>query len=181
MKTRYSILLLLLIMAITLGTGCSLLRQSDSSGSDTGTVSPSTAATQIASATPLPTQTPENSPTAESGAGVESDVGSEAPSPVDAEASTGPAGEPEVLEATGKYVGQVDNNFIEMELTDGEGAVRAQVFMLADEVRDVFASLDPQTGDALTLRYTINESNHHLIQHMEKAAGSQPLIAEPEH
>lgn len=142
MKNRHAILLFLLIMAIMLGSGCTFLQQSDNSGSDTGTVSPSTAATQTTSATPTPDA---------------------------AEDSQAPAEEPEVLEVTGKYVGQVDNNFIELELPDGEGAIRAQVFMLTDEVRDVFSSLDPQTGDPLTLRYTVNESNHHLIQHMERA------------
>lgn len=168
MKNRHAILLFLLIMAIMLGSGCTLLQQSDNSGADTGTVSPSTAATQTTSDAPTPTLTPENSPSEKSGDGSDSGDSTEAPTPDAAEDSQAPAEEPEVLEVTGKYVGQVDNNFIEFELPDGEGAIRAQVFMLTDEVRDVFSSLDPQTGDPLTLRYTVNESNHHLIQHMER-------------
>jgi hypothetical protein len=169
MKNRYSMLGSLLIMAIMAGSGCSLLQQPAGSGSDAGTVSPSTEAAQTASATPTPTRTPESSPTIENGEGTDSGGSTKAPSPDDSEASQEPDVESEFLEVTGKYVGQVDNNFIEMELSNDEGAVRAQVFMLTDAVREVFSSLDPQTGDALTLRYTINESNHHLIQHMDRA------------
>ncbi len=74
----------------------------------------------------------------------------------------------ELQSAGGSYNGQVDNNFIEIKVdgvTENDGA---QVFMLSEELKSSFESLDLQSGDQVAFTYLVNESGQNLLVTLEK-------------
>ena len=64
---------------------------------------------------------------------------------------------PEVIEKRGVYVGQIDNNFIEIEV-DGQ----AQAFMFGPEIAHLLAE-DLQTGDKILFAYYENTNGQLVI------------------
>lgn len=64
---------------------------------------------------------------------------------------------PEIMEKRGVYVGQIDNNFIEIEV-DGQ----AQAFMFGPEIAHLLAE-DLQTGDAILFSYYENTNGQLVI------------------
>lgn len=75
---------------------------------------------------------------------------------------------PELQSASGSYNGQVDNNFIEIKVdgvTENDGA---QVFMLSEELKGSFESLNLQSGDQVSFTYFANENGQNLLVTLEK-------------
>lgn len=64
---------------------------------------------------------------------------------------------------TGKYQGQIDSNFIEIEISGVPKENAAKVFMLSDELKEKFYRVEPSTNDVIKFEYYTNENNQNVI------------------
>lgn len=70
----------------------------------------------------------------------------------------------DILTGTGKYVGQIDSNFIEIEV-DG---VTTRSFQLSDPIKESFDDYKLKTGDSVAFRYREVEGQNPVIEKIEK-------------
>ncbi|NLO76316.1 MAG: hypothetical protein GX092_05560 [Clostridia bacterium] len=77
---------------------------------------------------------------------------------------------PPVLEEnhSGKYIGQIDNNSIEIEVTNEAGETFPQAFQLSDEVKEDFESYNLETNDKISFTYDTPEIGNPIITKIEK-------------
>lgn len=75
---------------------------------------------------------------------------------------------PEMVTVNGEYVGLADNNFFEAKIKETPRGY--MVFMITDEVRAKFESLDLEEGDAIKLKYFENEYGQNPLIEIDKLA-----------
>lgn len=68
----------------------------------------------------------------------------------------------DVIEATGTYTGQVDNNFIEIKLDGSNGALEFNI----TEISDSFKGF--KSGTKVKITYIVNKDNQNLLKSIEK-------------
>lgn len=71
--------------------------------------------------------------------------------------------EEEAKEATGTYMGQVDNNFIELKLDGADSPSEFNIEKVADSVKGL------KEGTKVKITYTINENKQYILKSIEKA------------
>jgi len=64
---------------------------------------------------------------------------------------------------TGRYVGQIDSNSIEIKISGVPDAIAARAFQLGDELKADFAGLDLDTDDEIRFRYLDREEGQPII------------------
>lgn len=69
---------------------------------------------------------------------------------------------------SGRYMGQADSNFIEIKISGVPDEMDPVVFMLSDEIKKIFASLELETEDNVKIEYFINEHDQKVIVKIEK-------------
>lgn len=74
----------------------------------------------------------------------------------------------ETITDTGRYLGQVDSNFIEVQISGVPDDLNPMVFMLSDDVKDGLESADFLVDDNIKLEYYINENNQKVITSIQK-------------
>ncbi len=68
---------------------------------------------------------------------------------------------------SGRYAGQIDSDFIEIQITGVPEEIPPRVFKLGEEVQDHFAALGLETGDVIKFYYITDESGQDLIVYVE--------------
>jgi len=69
----------------------------------------------------------------------------------------------EIVTDSGTYVGQMDSNFIEINISGVPEAQAAKAFMLSPELKAGFEDLGLNTGDAVKFDYYVNADNQNVI------------------
>jgi len=69
---------------------------------------------------------------------------------------------------TGVFQGRIDNNFIEIAVSDVQKEETIKVFMLSDEVRQEFDSMELDIGEVVKFQYYKNENEQNVIVKIEK-------------
>lgn len=64
---------------------------------------------------------------------------------------------------TGTYKGQIDSNFIEIEISGAPTEEEVVVFMLSDELKEKFHIAEPKPDEEIIFEYYINENNQKVI------------------
>lgn len=75
--------------------------------------------------------------------------------------------EPETLTDSGSYIGQADNNFIEIQISGVPEDIDPKVFMISDEARADFDALDLEMGDTIRFDYYIDEHERNVLITLE--------------
>ncbi|NLY71284.1 MAG: hypothetical protein GX076_06360, partial [Clostridiales bacterium] len=75
----------------------------------------------------------------------------------------------ETMIDTGRFLGQVDNNFIEIKISGVPDEMDPSVFMLSENIKEQFETLDIIPEDTVKIEYYINENNQHVITNIEKS------------
>lgn len=65
---------------------------------------------------------------------------------------------------TGRYVGQIDNNSIEIKISGVPEKLAAKAFQLGDEIRDNFSAYQLKTDDEIGFTYVENENRPIIIE-----------------
>jgi len=69
----------------------------------------------------------------------------------------------------GTYVGQIDANSIEIEVSGALGSPKLPMaFRLSEEIKGKFESLKLNTGDEVLFTYTVNEHNQQILSSLRK-------------
>lgn len=74
----------------------------------------------------------------------------------------------EIKTDTGRYVGLADNNFFEVKISGVPDEKAYKVFMITDQVRSKFESLDLQGDEEIKLIYKENEYGQNAVEDIEK-------------
>ncbi|MDD3894151.1 MAG: hypothetical protein PHU36_03910 [Syntrophomonadaceae bacterium] len=74
----------------------------------------------------------------------------------------------EVKTDTGRYVGLADNNFFEVKISGVPDEKAYKVFMITDQIRSKFESLDLQGDEEIKLKYKENEYGQNAVEDIEK-------------
>lgn len=69
---------------------------------------------------------------------------------------------------TGRYVGQIDGNSIEIKVSGVPEENAARAYRLSDEVKNKFEGYGFKTDDVIKVKYKLNEYNQPVIMEMEK-------------
>lgn len=69
---------------------------------------------------------------------------------------------------SGRFAGQIDNNFIEVRISGVPDEIDPRVFMLSDEVKGIFESLGLNEGDNIKFDYIIGDNDQQIIIKIEK-------------
>ena len=69
---------------------------------------------------------------------------------------------------SGRYVGQADNNFIEVQISGVPDTKDFKVFMLSKELKKTFEALKLETGENIKFQYYVNDNNQNVIVSIEK-------------
>jgi ABC-type oligopeptide transport system substrate-binding subunit len=77
---------------------------------------------------------------------------------------------PPVLEEkhSGIYQGQIDNNSIEIKVTNGAGETLPQAFQLSEEIKEDFDSYKLEIDDKISFTYDTPEIGNPIITKIEK-------------
>ncbi|PKM68569.1 MAG: hypothetical protein CVU95_02900 [Firmicutes bacterium HGW-Firmicutes-2] len=70
--------------------------------------------------------------------------------------------------ATGIYVGQIDSNSIEVELTDTSAENTFKAFRFSETVKANFGDYNLTEGDRILISFTLDENNASIIHDIEK-------------
>jgi len=69
---------------------------------------------------------------------------------------------------SGRYVGQIDSNFIEIEISGVPAEHAAKAFGLTDSIKENFEKLGLETGDEVIFEYTVPEVGNPIITEIRK-------------
>lgn len=69
---------------------------------------------------------------------------------------------------TGRYVGQIDSNSIEIKISGVPDELAARAFRLSDKAKSEFDSLNLKENDVVKVSYTINEYNQNIIEDIQR-------------
>jgi len=89
-------------------------------------------------------------------------------SPADPEATDSLAGGDEIKTDSGRYVGQIDNNFIEIKISGVPDDIAAKVFMLSADMREDFEALGLETEDDVRFEYYVDADGHNVLVSIKK-------------
>lgn len=78
-----------------------------------------------------------------------------------------PVEETEILTDSGNYIGQADNNFIEIQISGVPEDIDPKVFMISDEVRADFDALALEMGDTIRFDYYVDENERNVLITLE--------------
>lgn len=102
-------------------------------------------------------------------------IGCEAVQPQAQDASTNPGlqssqnnDQKEKKIDSGRYVGRIDNNSIEIKISGVPDEMAAQAYRLSDNIRDVFDNYQLQEGDPIKVEYQENEYGQKVITAIDK-------------
>lgn len=85
---------------------------------------------------------------------------------------------PELKTNTGTYVGLADNNFFEVKISGVPDDKASRVFMISDEVRSKFESLNLQGDEEIKLQYIENEHGQNVVKDINKIIEYKKISAE---
>ena len=74
----------------------------------------------------------------------------------------------EILADSGTYVGQIDNNSIEIKISGVPEEKAAKAFRFTDDSKAIFDGLELQEGDKVKFQYYINEDEQNILVNIEK-------------
>ncbi|MGD9676869.1 MAG: hypothetical protein AB7V16_00695 [Vulcanibacillus sp.] len=74
----------------------------------------------------------------------------------------------EVKTDSGRFTGRIDNNFIEVRISGVPDSIDPKVFMLSDEVKEMFDSLNLNEEDNIKFDYIIDEIEQQIIVKLER-------------
>jgi hypothetical protein len=69
---------------------------------------------------------------------------------------------------SGRYVGQIDSNFIEIKISGVPDEKAAKSFKLSDEIKANFEEYELETEDNIKFNYIENENGNNVIVSIEK-------------
>lgn len=69
---------------------------------------------------------------------------------------------------SGRYVGQIDNNFIEIKISGVPDNIAARSFMLGDRLKEEFEKLGLKTGNEIGFTYRVNDNGQMVISEIKK-------------
>lgn len=69
---------------------------------------------------------------------------------------------------SGEYLGQIDNNSIEIQITEGEGEPQIRAFQLSEEIKENFADYNLKPGEQISFDYETPELGNPIITEIEK-------------
>ncbi|MFZ5646556.1 MAG: hypothetical protein ACOY30_02940 [Bacillota bacterium] len=69
---------------------------------------------------------------------------------------------------SGRYVGQIDNNFIEIKISGVPDNIAARSFMLGDKLKEQFSKLGLKKDDQVGFTYMENDKNQMVIMEIKK-------------
>jgi len=78
------------------------------------------------------------------------------------------ADKPDVKRDSGRYVGQIDNNFIEIKISGVPESMAARSFMLGDKVKSDFGKYGLKKDDQIQFSYTNNSNGQRIIVEIKK-------------
>jgi hypothetical protein len=73
----------------------------------------------------------------------------------------------DIKEGTGKYAGQADSNFIEIEISGTADSKNFRVFQLSPELKEKFSDLGLKTGDSIQFRYQDRKDQNPLLLELQ--------------
>lgn len=80
-----------------------------------------------------------------------------------------PAAPPaEVQTDTGKFLGQIDSNSIEIEVSDEAEKAQIQAFQLSEEIKENFSDYKLNTGDQISFSYKTPAEGRPIITEIKK-------------
>ncbi|NLG53279.1 MAG: hypothetical protein GX541_04820 [Clostridiales bacterium] len=77
-----------------------------------------------------------------------------------------PAGNSPIA-GTGAYVGRADSNFIEIKVDGAPSDNPFVVFMLSDELKEMFETNEPESGANVYFEYTKNAHGQNLLSRLD--------------
>jgi len=69
---------------------------------------------------------------------------------------------------TGRYTGQIDNNFIEIRISGVPEEVSARSFMLSEDIKAEFDKYGLKKDDEVSFAYKTNDNNQNIIIEIKK-------------
>ncbi len=70
--------------------------------------------------------------------------------------------------AEGEYVGQIDNNSVEIKLSNLPQPVSARAFQLSDELNAKWDEINLKDGEKITITYLVREGQNSLLQDVKR-------------
>lgn len=118
---------------------------------------------------PIRTQQPTQTPPAEDATDDETETDtSETVEPTEEPAEETEEPEVQYQTGTGKYVGQIDNNSIEIEVNGLPKEEAARAFMLSEEVRASFEALNLDTSEGVTFEFYVNANGQSIVTKIDR-------------
>jgi hypothetical protein len=74
----------------------------------------------------------------------------------------------EVETDTGKYLGQIDSNSIEIEVKEGTEKAQIQAFQLSEEIKENFSDYKLNPDDKISFTYKTPEEGRPIITEIKK-------------
>lgn len=69
---------------------------------------------------------------------------------------------------SGRFVGRIDNNFVEIKISGVPDKAAAKSFMLDNKIKESFESYGLKSGDNIKIAYIFNKNNQPVIVRIEK-------------
>ena len=76
---------------------------------------------------------------------------------------SGDSSEKDIKIDSGTYLGQIDNNFIEIAISGVPEEKATRVFMLAEELKDEFENIQLSTGETIKFQYYVDEYERNVL------------------
>lgn len=74
----------------------------------------------------------------------------------------------EVQTETGKFLGQIDSNSIEIEVNDSTEKAQIQAFQLSEEIKENFSDYNLNIGDQISFSYKTPAEGRPIITEIKK-------------
>ncbi len=81
------------------------------------------------------------------------------------------AEERQVKTDSGRYVGQIDSNFIEISISGVPEEIAPRVFRLEEKIKETFETLELKTGDEIIFKYFSDKNDQLVIVELSKFKG----------
>ncbi len=77
-------------------------------------------------------------------------------------------GQAQVKRDSGRYVGQIDSNFIEIKISGVPDSIAARSFMLGDRIKEEFGRYGLKKDDEVSFSYVVNSNKQNVILEIKK-------------
>lgn len=81
---------------------------------------------------------------------------------------SGQSKEPELKRDSGRYVGQIDNNFIEIKISGVPEHLAARSFMLSEKIKGEFDKYGLKKDDVVQFSYAVNSNQQNVLSEIKK-------------